>query len=178
MKSKGDVQHAIKNFFKTVGFLPSIIAKFVGEQVQGEEQLFWAGLWNIWQLEKIMPWYNFAEWCVDIFKKATTKDLKAYNEPLALWLFCAERLSKTIINTACDNYHLNSHTPHTLMTGEQTDISAICDLGWYAWWYYWYQDAKLPNNTERLGRVLGPADHYCTAMYQWVMNENGTILQG
>ena len=39
MKSKGDLQHAMKNSFMNVGVPPDIIVDFAGEQVQGEDRV-------------------------------------------------------------------------------------------------------------------------------------------
>ena len=109
-------------------------------------------------------------------KKSITKNLKASNEPLVLWCYCAKRCSKIINATACNNYHLKGQTPHTLTNVQPTHISDIYYFGWYLWWYYQDPAAKYPNRSYRLGRVLGPVDHYGTDMSQWVINENGSVL--
>ena len=123
-----------------------------------------------------MLWANHAARYVDIFNKFTTKDLKAYNVPQVFLCYCSERCYKIIDDTAREKYHLNGQTPHTLMSVQPTDISAIYESGWYDWCYYRYTAAKLQNSAELLGRFLGPADHAGTAMYQWEMNENGIVL--
>ena len=38
-----------------------------------------------------------------------------------------------------------------------SDISLLCQFGWYEWCYYHEQTAAFPHNCEVLGRVLGPA---------------------
>ena len=78
--------------------------------------------------------------------------------------------------TVCDKYHLNGHTPHTLITGKPTDISDIYEFGWYKWCYYRDSAAKFPNPVKRLGIFLGPADHDGIDLSQWVMNKNVTVL--
>ena len=123
-------------------------------------------------------WANRAKKYVDIFKKAITKDLKASNSPLVLWCYFAECSSKIINATACDNYHLNGETTRTLMTDQPMDISAIYLFYWYNWFYYQYQAAKFPNSVNRLRRVLCPVYHAITAMSQWLMNDNGTVVPG
>ena len=80
-----------------------------------------------------MPLANHAEQYVDILKKAITKDLKASNKPLVIWCYSAENRSKIINAKARENYHLNGQTPHTLLTGKPTYISAICEFLWYNW---------------------------------------------
>ena len=123
-----------------------------------------------------MSWANHAKLYVDIFKNSTITDLKYFNTTLVLWFYCAECRSKIINDTFHDNYHLNGQTPHTLMDGQPTDISDICEFRWYWWCYYWYPADKLPNNVECLSRVLGPAYHTSIAMYQSVTNQDVTAL--
>ena len=43
------------------------------------------------------------------------------------------------------------------MTGEEGDISNLCQFEWYEWCYYREQKEPFPHIKERLGRVLGPA---------------------
>ena len=62
------------------------------------------------------------------------KDLKASNALLVIWCFCDESQCKVINDKALDSYYMNGHTPHTLITGKPTNISYICEFGWY----YWY----------------------------------------
>ena len=75
MKSKWDVNHAMKHFFKNFGIPSAAITKFSVEQVQGEAQRICEKVgWHIRHLEKSMTWYNCAEQYVDIFKKDITND--------------------------------------------------------------------------------------------------------
>ena len=104
------------------------------------------------------------------------KDLRDYNEPLVLWCYFDDRRSKIINAKYHENYHLNSQTPHKLIIEQPADISAIYEFGRYNWCFYQEPSAKFPNPAKRLGRVLYPADRYGTAMYQWEMNENDTVL--
>ena len=62
------------------------------------------------------------------------------------------------------------------MNGQPTDISAICEFGWYDWCYYRDPSAKFPILVERLGRFLCPEYHFGTAIYKWVMNQNVNVL--
>ena len=106
-----------------------------------------------------MPWANHAEKYLNIFYKSIAKEFKAFNAPLVLWCYCAECRSKIINYTTHEKYHLNGQTSYTSMTVQPTDISAICEIGWYNWLYYQDPYAKLPRPVEHLGRVLGPAEH-------------------
>ena len=85
-------------------------------------------------------------------------------------MLSSERRSKIINSTARDNYHFNSQTPHTLITGQPTDISAIFEFRWYKWCYYRDPDAKLPDPTEHIGRIVILVDHSGIDISQWVIN--------
>ena len=64
-------------------------------------------------------------------------------------------------------------TPHTVTTGDEGDISNLCQYGWYEWCYFRNQTAAFPNNKEVLGRVLGLARGAGNEMTQWILKANG-----
>ena len=123
-----------------------------------------------------MSWINHAERYVDIFKKSIMKYLKSSNAPLVLWCYCVYLQSKSINATVRDNFHLYVQTPDTLITGQTTDISAICELGWYNWCYYRDTSSKFPSPVERLSIVIGTENHVGVAMSRWVMNDHCNVL--
>ena len=60
--------------------------------------------------------------------------------------------------------------PTHLDTGHLTDISDICEFGWYMWCYYWGPTSMFRSLINPIGTVLGPSDHSRAAMYHWEMN--------
>ena len=46
--------------------------------------------------------------------------------------------------------------PKTIMTGNTSDISRICQFGWYDWVMY-YDNATFPDDRALLCHYLGPA---------------------
>ena len=73
-------------------------------------------------------------------------------------------------------FRLHGSTPHTLATGDEGDISNLCQYGWYEWCYFRDQTAAFPNNKEVLGRVLGPARGAGNEMAQWILKANGRVV--
>jgi hypothetical protein len=61
------------------------------------------------------------------------------------------------------------------MTGRPHDISNLCEFKWYEWTKYRSEGRQFPYPSERLGRVLGPAEHAGHAMSQWVLTETGDV---
>ena len=66
--------------------------------------------------------------------------------------------------------------PHTATTGEEGDISNLCQYKWYDWCYYREHTAKFPHNQEVLGYVLGRARGKGNEMAQWVLKANGNMV--
>ena len=66
--------------------------------------------------------------------------------------------------------------PHTLVMGEEGDISNLCQFSWYEWAYFREHTAAFPHNKEVLGRVLGPARGAGNEMAQWILKVNGRVV--
>ena len=74
------------------------------------------------------------------FKLGVKKLLKESDAPLVLWDFCLERLCKIFNHTALNLFQLDGMTPHTMMTGQPSDILAICEFAWNDWVYFRDED--------------------------------------
>ena len=90
------------------------------------------------QLERGIPWSNRAEGRVGIVKSKILLDLKESNFPMVLWCYAAEQRGKIIASTSRNIYSLGGKVPAPVLTGQQTDISALAETGWYEWVYYRY----------------------------------------
>ena len=98
------------------------------------------------------------------------------NSPLCLWDYCVERRARINNLTAKDAFKLHGSTPHTVATGDEGNISNLCQYGRYEWCYFRDQTAAFPNNKEVLGRVLGPARGAGNEMAQWILKVNGRVV--
>ena len=88
---------------------------------------------NFTVLEENTPWSNKAELYIGIIKEAVRKDMKESNCPLAFWDYCMERRSRINNLTAKDLFSLHGSNAHTYLTGDEGDISALCQFGWLNW---------------------------------------------
>ncbi len=177
MKGRAEVCKAIKSLFKDVGVPNAIVADGAREQIFGESlTLCNSANCELRELEKDTPWANRAELYIGIIKKKVVRALKQSNCPLVLWDYCASDVAQINNATAHDHFQLEGMTPHTKLTGQPKDISELCEFGWYEWVYFRDSASPFPLPKESLGRCLGPAAHAGTAMSQYVMNINGTIL--
>ena len=98
------------------------------------------------------------------------------NSPLCLWDYCVERRARINNLTAKNAFKLHGSTPHTVTTGDEGDVSNLCQYGWYEWCYFRDHTAAFPNNKEVLGRVLGPARGAGNEMAQWILKVNGRVV--
>ena len=77
-------------------------------------------------LEKNTPWFNKYELYIGIIKEAVNRDMKKANYPLAFWDYCIERRACINNLTAKNIFSLHGTSPYTAFTGEEGDISNLC----------------------------------------------------
>ena len=176
-KKGAEVAAALKRYFKEIGVPEAMICDGAREQVQGAALVLCnlAGC-QIIELEKDTPASNRAERYIGQLKTETKDDLVSTDSPLCLWCYCIERRAK-INNAIAKNIALlEGQVPNSMMTGQPTDISSLCEFGWYEWVKYRREGAQYPFPHERLGRALGPATHAGTMMSQWILTDTGDVL--
>jgi len=177
MKSKGEVLQAVKQFAKEVGAPEALICDMSGEQTSGPMRKFCQEIGTTLRiLEEGTPWANKAELYIGLIKEAVRKDMKDSNCPLVLWDYCVERRARINNLTAKDLFQLHGSNAYTSLTGEEGDISNLCQFKWYEWCYFRDDTKAFPLNREQLGRVLGPAKGEGNEMSQWILNSRGNVL--
>ena len=177
MKRKSEVLLAIKQFAKEVGAPDSSVADMSGEQISSEVKKCCNDIGTTLRaLEEGTPWSNEAESYIGLIKEAVRKDMHESNSPLWFWDYCGERRARINNLTAKDAFRLHGTTPHTITTGDEGDISNLCQYTWYEWCYFREQTAVFPNNKEVLGRVLGPPRGAGNEMAQWILKANGRVV--
>ena len=177
MKRKSEVLLAIKQFAKEIGAPDSFVADMSGEQMSSEVKKFCNDInTTLRALEEGTPWSNKAELYIGLIKEAVRKDMHESISPLCFWDYCVERRTRINNLTAKNAFRLHGSTPHTLTTGDEGDITNLCQYAWYEWCYFRDQTAAFPNNKEVLGRVLGPARGSGNEMAQWTLKANGRVV--
>ena len=167
MKKKSEVLLAIKQFAKEIGAPDSFVADMSGEQMSSDVKKFCNDIGTTLRaLEEGTPWSN----------KAVRKDMRESNSPLCFWDYCVEQRAWINNLTAKNAFKLHGSTPHTLTTGDEGNISNLCQYGWYEWHYFRDQTAAFLNNKEVLGRVLGPARGAGNEMAQWILEANDRVV--
>ena len=158
MKSKVNVLDAVKQFAKEIGAPDALIFDMSGEQTSQPMRKFCHKIGtSLRVLEEGTPWANKAELYIGLIKEAVRKDMKESDCPLVLWDYCAERRARINNLTAKDIFKLHGTNAHTALTGDEGNISNLCQYWWYDWCYFRDQKEKFSFNREVLGRILGPA---------------------
>jgi hypothetical protein len=178
MKSKAEVLQAVKQFAKDIGAPDAIICDMAGEQTSHALKRFCQEIGTTLRLlEEGTPWANKAELCIGLIKEAVRKDMKESDCPLPLWdyEYCVERRASINNLTAKDLFSLHGSNAHAALTGEDGDISNLCQCKWHDWCYFREQKQRFPFNREVLGRALGPAKGEGNEMAQWTLKANGDV---
>ena len=92
---------------------------------------------------------------VGTLKSVVSKDMTESNSPIRLWANCVERCASVHNVTSRNTFKLQGLTLHAVLTGEQSDISKLCQFWWFEWVYYLADKKKFPEHKERLLKVLG-----------------------
>jgi hypothetical protein len=175
MKSKSEVLQAVKQFAKEIGAPDAIISDAAAEQKSQKLRKFCSEIGTTLRiLEEGTPWANKAELYIGLIKEAVRKDMKESDCPLSLWDYCVERRARINNLTAKTMFKLHGTNAYTALTGEEGDISNLCQFKWYEWCYYREHKEGFPLTREILGRVLGPATGAGNKMCQWILKTNGT----
>jgi hypothetical protein len=77
--------------------------------------------------------------------------------------------------TANNLFRLDGRNPHFSVTGQEGEISNLCQFKWYDWIYYREGSSNFPLPREVLGRTLGPAKGEGNEMAQWCLKANGNV---
>ena len=121
-------------------------------------------------LEKETSSANRSERSIETLKVTIKKDIKVSISPLVLWCYALERRAAINNATALGTYSLRGGVPHSVMTGEITDTSVLCNFAWFEWVKFRktgvYTQYSLPS--EKLGRCLGPDRNKGNEMSQHV----------
>ena len=149
MKRESEVLLAIKQFAKEVGFPDSFVADMFGEQMSSEVKKFCNDIGTTLRaFEEEEPWSNKAELYIGLIKEAVRKDMHESNSTLHFWDYCVERRARINDLTAQDAFRLHGTTPQTITTGDEGDISNLCQYARYEWCYVREQAPAFPNNKK------------------------------
>ena len=177
LKRKLEVMSAVKQFTKEIGAPDAIVCDMSMEQTLPEIKAFLNDIGMALRvLEEGTPWANKGERYIGLLKESVRKDMRESNLPLPFWDYCLEHRVRIYNMTVRDYPTICGTIPHTLVTGEESDISNLCQFSCYKWVYFHEHTAAFPHNKEVLRRVLGPARGVGNEMAQWILKANGQVV--
>ncbi len=98
------------------------------------------------------------------------------SSPMVLWDHCIELEALICSSTSNNVYMTNGEVPETIMTGSTTNISHICEFGWYDWVMFRDNLSTFPDNKLILGRYLGPVTDVGSALTAKILKSNGQTV--
>ena len=177
MPSKKNAHESLDVFFKRVGIPAVMIPDNAKELTQGEfKRKCQRAQCPIHPIEAYTPNANIAEDAIRELKRHYRRIMIETGAPEVLWDYCIEWCAHVRSHTALNLTDLDGQVPATKMTGDTSDISFICEFGFYDWVWFISPHEKDENGIKRLGRYLGPAINVGDAMCGIVLTEKGTRL--
>ena len=160
MKKKSEAANTVNLLFHRNGVPTKMIMDGSKEQTKGRFcKKFLEASVHCKQTEPYSSWQNAAEGGIWELKKASGRKMVWAGAPKAMWDDAIEYEAYIQSNTAWDIFMLQGETPETVMSGETSHISQLCEFGFYEWIMFWEDPdhAQFPADNPILGRYLGPA---------------------
>ena len=177
MKKKSDAHKTVSLLFQRDGVPPDMVMDGAKEQTLGtfRDKCQEADC-RVKQTEPYSPWQNAAESAIRELKKGAGRKMVRAGAPKRLWDDALEYEAYVRSNTAHDLYILDGQVPETVMSGQTSDISQFCELGFYEWIMFRDEPILFPDDNPVLGRYLGPAIDVGPAMTAKIMKSNGEVV--
>ena len=177
MKYRSGVPLTLKMFTKDIGVPDAIICDAAQEQISKSVLNFCHQIGtSLRVLAEGTPWANCAELYISLLKESVRNDMKESDCLIVLWDYCCERRSRINNLLAKNLFQLEERNAHFSVTGENGDISNLCQFAWYGWCYYREHTAGFTPQHNVLVRVLGPYKGEGNEMSQWILKSNGRVV--
>jgi hypothetical protein len=176
MTTKGKAHENLSLAFHRDGVPPTMVLDGLREQTKGDfKRKLREADCHARQTEPYSPWQQAAEGCIRKRKRGVSHKMIKTGSPRVLWDHCIELEALICSSTSNNVYMTNGKVPETIMTGSTTDISHICEFGWYDWVMFRDKLPTFPDNKLILGRYLGPATDVGSALTTKILKLNKPI---
>ena len=129
LEKESDVLLALKLFDKDVGVPEALVTDGTKAETSTDVERFFINIGTTLKtLEQGTPWANLVELHVGLLKIAVSKDVTETNIPIRLWDYYVEQCAYVHNMNSRSMFKLQGLTPHTALTGEQSDISNLCQF--------------------------------------------------
>jgi Reverse transcriptase (RNA-dependent DNA polymerase) len=175
MRSKAEAHLTLDKLHQDVGVFHTIIPDNAKELTEGElkRKAIHAGS-KIRPIEAHRHNQNLAESGIRELRRMYRKAMRETNAPHILWDRCLYLMAEIRSHTALNIPELEGDTPATRITGDTSDISHLCEFGWYD--RIWWIDPLDKMENSKLGRYLGPSHDVGQAMCSRILTSKGTEI--
>ena len=154
--------------------LKTLIMDGAREQVMGEfHRKARQADCQVKQMEPYSPWQNAAEATIKELKKRTGRKMIRTSSLKVLWDDCLELEAEIRSNAASNIFELEGEVLKMVMNGEKTNITQLCEFGWYDWVYVHDNAVTYPDDKWVLCRWLGPSIRVGPALCAKLLKGNG-----
>jgi hypothetical protein len=170
MKKKSDAHLTLDTLFRDVGVFHTIIPHNALELASGEfrRKAIHASA-SVKLVEAYTHNQNLAESAIRELRRMYKKAMLSTNAPQVLWDYCMELMAQIRSHIALDLLELQGDTPSTVLTGDTSDISNLCELSWYD--IVWFIDPTDKMENKKLALHLGPSRDIGQAMSSKLLTE-------
>ena len=176
IKKRSDVHQTLDTLFRRVGIPKVLIPDNAQELTQGEfRRKALKAQAAIHPIEAHTPNQNIAESGIRELKRMYRRLMSATNTPECLWDLCLVYAATIRSHTALNIRELDGEVPQTMLTGDTSDISMLCEFGWYE--YVWYLSPADDNmEIKHLGRYCGPSRDVGEALCARILTRKGKFV--
>ncbi len=177
MTRKGEAHETLSLLFHSDGVPPTTLFDGLKEQCQGDfKRKLCEADCHARQTEPYSPWQQAAEGCIRELKRGVSHKMIKTGPPRVFWDHCIELEALIRSSTSNNIYMTNGKVPETIMTGSTTNISHICEFGWYDWVMFRDNVPTFPDVKLTLGQCLGPATNVGSALTAKILKSNGQTV--
>lgn len=173
MESRSDAHKTLDTLFQMTGIPSALIPDNAKELTEGEfRRKALRASCPIYPIEPYTPNATMCEAGIRETLRGFRRMMNASNTPGCLWDDGLEYYSQVRCHTVNTIHETQGEVPQTMMTGEVSDISYLCEFDWYK--YVWYMNPEDESmERKKLGKYCGPFLHQGDAMSAKVLTEKG-----
>ncbi len=152
MTRKGEAHETLSLLFHCDGVPPTMVLDGSKEQCKGDfKRKLREADCQARQTEPYSPWQQAAKGYIHELKREVSRKMLKTGSSRVLWDHCIELEALICSLTSNTVYMTNGKVPETIMTGSTTNISHLCEFGWYDWVMFWDNVLTFPDVKFILG---------------------------
>jgi hypothetical protein len=124
-------------------------------------------------IEPYSPWQDLVELMIRELKKSSRRLMAMKAVRKRLWDDALEWEATIKRHMYHYSLELQGEVPETLMISQTADISALAEIGFFDWVWWYDEPASFPDEKRKIGRYLGPSCNHGSEMCSKIFKANG-----